>query len=206
MPPACGEQQQARRLFIGPNQNNNDPHRLSENSSSGGGSSHLPPIITAADAAFTALGWAIRAGDVAAVRDLLEGDEVNYQLLKRADYAGNTAVHLAAVAGVQVDDDDDDDETPGPHPQIVVQQQQQQQQDERRGHTHTHTHTGRDHAAVLRELLVRGASVHARNRANNTPLYLARRAGGAECVALLEAAGAVLWEGEAGEAAATAAG
>ncbi len=29
--------------------------------------------------------------------EIIEGDEVNHQLLKRADYAGNTAVHLAAV-------------------------------------------------------------------------------------------------------------
>ncbi len=68
--------------------------------------------------------------------------------VKRADYAGNTALHLAAV---------------GPDP------------------------------LVLRELLTRGASVHVRNRANNTPLYLAEKMGNGECVRLLKEAGAHLW-------------
>ncbi|KAK7747160.1 hypothetical protein SLS62_009102 [Diatrype stigma] len=198
--PAAVREQQAQRLFVGPRRdsdNNNNNHdgnsHLPSESGAQNSHSHLPPIITAADAAFTALGWAIRGGDVSAVRDLLEGDEVNYQLLKRADYAGNTAVHLAAVAGVGGSNSRQvmmDDEMPGP-------QAGQQNNDGSRG--------TRDHAAVLKELLVRGASVHARNRANNTPLYLARRAGSAECVALLEAAGAVLWEGEAVSAAAGAA-
>jgi lysophospholipase len=82
------------------------------------------------------------------VRSILEGDEYNHRLLKRSDYAGNTAVHLAAV---------------GPDPRI------------------------------LRELLERGASVHARNLADHTPLYLAEKAGRTECVALLKEAGAHLW-------------
>lgn len=103
------------------------------------------------ESAFTALGYAIRNGDVRTVREILEGDEFNHQLLKKADYAGNTAVHLAAV---------------GPEPKI------------------------------LRDLLTRGASVHARNRANNTPLYLAEKMGNAECVALLKEAGAHLWVAE----------
>ncbi|RYP11772.1 hypothetical protein DL765_007614 [Monosporascus sp. GIB2] len=129
--------------------------------------------ISDADAAFTALGWAIRDADVDAVRDMLEGDEVSYQLLKRADYAGNTAVHLAALAA-------------GPDPR------QQQQGDG----AAASTQSGHSAADVLKELLVRGASVHARNRANNTPLFLAQQAGNAECVALLKEAGAVLWEDE----------
>lgn len=82
------------------------------------------------------------------MREILEGDEVNHQLLKRADYAGNTALHLAAV---------------GPEP------------------------------LVLHDLLTRGASVHARNRAGNSPLYLAEKMGNAECVRLLKDAGAHLW-------------
>ncbi|KAK0673997.1 putative L-asparaginase [Cercophora samala] len=113
--------------------------------------------ITAAESAFTALGYAISNGDLRTVRELLEGDEFNHQLLKKADYAGNTAVHLAAV---------------GPEPKI------------------------------LREILLRGASVHVRNRANNTPLYLAEKmvASGAtpnaeECVSLLKMAGGHLWLG-----------
>ncbi|RYO73715.1 hypothetical protein DL762_010345 [Monosporascus cannonballus] len=132
--------------------------------------------ISDADAAFTALGWAVRDADVDAVRDMLEGDEVNYQLLKRADYAGNTAVHLAALAA-------------GPD-------SRQQQQGDGTAATSTSTRSGHAAADVLKELLVRGASVHARNRANNTPLFLAQQAGNAECVALLKEAGAVLWEDE----------
>ncbi|KAL2177892.1 asparaginase-domain-containing protein [Thermothelomyces heterothallicus CBS 202.75] len=104
--------------------------------------------LTAAETAFTALGYAIRNGELRTVREILEGDEFNHQLLKRADYAGNTVVHLAAV---------------GPEP------------------------------LVLRELLTRGAGVHSRNRAGNTPLYLAEKAGNAECVRLLKEAGAHLW-------------
>ncbi|KAK3359732.1 asparaginase-domain-containing protein [Lasiosphaeria hispida] len=107
--------------------------------------------LTSADSAFTALGYAIRNGDLHTVREILEGDEFNHQLLKKADYAGNTAVHLAAV---------------GPRPQ------------------------------VMRDLLMRGASVHPRNRANNTPLYLAEKMGNDECVRLLREAGAHLWQAE----------
>ncbi|GAB1314942.1 hypothetical protein MFIFM68171_05152 [Madurella fahalii] len=104
--------------------------------------------LTSAEAAFTALGYAIQKGEVRTVREILEGDECNHQLLKRADYAGNTALHLAAV---------------GPEP------------------------------LILRDLLMRGASVHARNRANNTPLYLAEKTGNAEGVRLLKEAGGHLW-------------
>lgn len=49
---------------------------------------------------------------------------------------------------------------------------------------------------ILRELLTRGASVHARNRANNTPLFFAEKMGNEECVKLLKDAGAHLWEEE----------
>lgn len=105
----------------------------------------FPPTT---ETAFTALGYAIRNGELRTVRDMVEGDEFTHQLTKRADYAGNTALHLAAV---------------GPEP------------------------------LVLRDLLTRGASVHARNRAGNTPLYLAEKVGNAECVRLLKEAGAHLW-------------
>lgn len=45
---------------------------------------------------------------------------------------------------------------------------------------------------MLRELLTRGASVHARNLAGNTPLYLATKVGNAEAVKILEETGAML--------------
>lgn len=41
--------------------------------------------LTAAEVTFTVLGYAIAKGDLKTVVDLLEGDEVNHQLLKRAD-------------------------------------------------------------------------------------------------------------------------
>lgn len=107
--------------------------------------------LTTAETAFTALGYAICNADLRTVREILEADELTHQLLTMCDYAGNTAVHLAAVGG---------------------------------------------DCDVLRELLTRGASVHARNRANNTPLYLAEKIGNTECVALLKEAGAHLWEEE----------
>ncbi|KAI0115515.1 asparaginase-domain-containing protein [Nemania sp. FL0031] len=112
-----------------------------------------PRPLSRGETAFAGLGYAIQAGDLRTVVELLDADASNsgshsVGLLLRADYAGNTAVHLAAV---------------GPD------------------------------TAVLRELLVRGASVHVRNRANNTPLFLAEKMGNRGCVDLLTEAGAALW-------------
>uniref|UniRef100_A0A8H7TSZ6 asparaginase n=1 Tax=Bionectria ochroleuca TaxID=29856 RepID=A0A8H7TSZ6_BIOOC len=50
-----------------------------------------------AEAAFAALGYAIQQDNIEAVLDLLDGDGRN--LIKQADYAGNTAIHLVAVSG-----------------------------------------------------------------------------------------------------------
>jgi 60kDa lysophospholipase len=103
------------------------------------------PVITAAQTAFTALGYAIASGDLRSVIGLLAGDQ--HRLLAARDYAGNTALHLAAV---------------GPDPQI------------------------------LKELLLRGASVHVRNKGGNTPLFLAENIGVREHVELLKRSGAHL--------------
>ena len=112
-----------------------------------------PRPLSRGETAFAELGYAIQAGDLRTVAELLDTDNrhsgsTSVGLLPRADYAGTAAVHLAAV---------------GPE------------------------------AAVLRELLVRGASVHVRNRANNTPLFLAEKMGNRGCVDLLLEAGAALW-------------
>ncbi|GAO18591.1 hypothetical protein UVI_02021790 [Ustilaginoidea virens] len=101
--------------------------------------------LTAAEAAFAALGYAIQNNQPALVRQLL--DRPGSQLLKTADYAGNTAVHLAAVSG------------------------------------------NRD---IMLDLLQRGASVHERNRADNSPLFLATLSGNEDCAGLLRSAGAHL--------------
>ena len=49
---------------------------------------------------------------------------------------------------------------------------------------------------ILHELLTRGASVHPRNHANHTPLYLAEKMGNMETIKLLREAGAHLWRTE----------
>jgi lysophospholipase len=51
--------------------------------------------VTVTETAFTALGYAIRNGELRTVRDILEGDEFNHQLLKSADYAGNTVLRMS---------------------------------------------------------------------------------------------------------------
>lgn len=102
-------------------------------------------LLTAHESAFAALGYAIRDNDLATVTELLSGEGI--QLLKQADYAGNTAVHLAAVSG---------------------------------------------NSDIMRELLQRGASVHERNRADNSPLFLATLSGKDDCAKLLQTAGAHL--------------
>lgn len=101
--------------------------------------------LTATESAFTALGYAIQNDELPVVRQLLEGE--GSQLLKTADYAGNTAVHLAAVNG---------------------------------------------NTEIMLELLKRGASVHERNRADNSPLFLATLSGNEDCAELLRSAGAHL--------------
>lgn len=106
---------------------------------------HAAGRLTAAESAFSALGYAIENGELDVVNELLRGD--GGHLLKQADYAGNTAVHLAAVSG---------------------------------------------RTEIMTELLNRGASVHARNKANNSPLFVAVKSGMEECARLLRQAGAHL--------------
>lgn len=101
--------------------------------------------LTDTESSFTALGYAIQNLQLDVVKQLITGE--GHKLLKTADYAGNTAVHLAAVAG-------DED--------------------------------------IMLELLQQGASVHERNRANNSPLFLATLSGKHKCAELLVAAGAHL--------------
>lgn len=114
--------------------------------------------LTASEAAFSALGYAIQKGELQTIREMLEGDDFNHQLLNKADYAGNTALHLAAMSA---------------NPDII------------------------------KELLTRGAGVHTRNSANNTPLFLARRTANRECVEILEGAGGHLWVDERGRSGAS---
>ncbi|KAF4992786.1 hypothetical protein FDECE_13616 [Fusarium decemcellulare] len=101
--------------------------------------------LTASETAFSALGYAIENGELGLVKQLLQGEGA--QLLKQSDYAGNTAVHLAAVAGS---------------------------------------------TEILLELLQRGASVHERNKANHSPLFVAVKSGKEPCAQLLRVAGAHL--------------
>lgn len=64
------------------------------------------------------------------------------------------------------------------------------------GNTAVHLASVGPKAEVLKEVLTRGGSVHPRNRANNTALFLAEKMGNEECVKLLREAGAHLWETE----------
>jgi 60kDa lysophospholipase len=117
----------------------------------------VPRPVSSDQESFTALGYAIGEGDLPTVRNILEHDSPR-RLLTAVDYAGNTAVHLAAV---------------GPN------------------------------TDVLRELLTRGASVHVRNRGDNTPLFLAEKSSRQGNVSLLKEAGAHLWQTETREVGAT---
>ncbi|KHN94623.1 L-asparaginase [Metarhizium album ARSEF 1941] len=101
--------------------------------------------LTPLESAFAALGYAIQSGELPVVRHLLHGE--GSRLLRTADYAGNTACHLAAVNG---------------------------------------------NTDIMLELLSRGASVHERNRADNSPLFLATLSGNDDCAELLRSAGAHL--------------
>lgn len=102
---------------------------------------------------FTELAYAISAGDVDLVRSILDADTEN--LLFEVDYAGNSALHLAAVGG------------------------------------------GVGHLQLVRLLLGKGAGVHVRNFANNTPLWLAQKMGRREIEKVLLQAGALLGVDEA---------
>ncbi|KAE9364152.1 lysophospholipase-like protein [Stipitochalara longipes BDJ] len=113
------------------------------------------PSITDQQTAFTALGHAIAAGDLEAVKALLDAD--SFDLLHAQDYAGNSAVHVATVSPAN----------------------------QRAG-------TFGTDGEVLRELLQRGASVHVRNNAGNSPLFLAKKVGNENAVRMLEEAGAHL--------------
>lgn len=101
--------------------------------------------LTLAESAFAALGYAIQQEKLDVVKALIDGE--GSQLLNHSDYAGNTAVHLAAVSG---------------------------------------------NTSIMREFLQRGASVHERNRADNSPLFLATLSGKEDCAQLLRSAGAHL--------------
>ncbi|KAG5977664.1 hypothetical protein E4U55_006629 [Claviceps digitariae] len=60
------------------------------------------------------------------------------------------------------------------------------------GNTALHLAAVSGNASILRELLQQGASVHERNRADNSPLFLATLSGNEDCAELLRSAGAHL--------------
>lgn len=105
--------------------------------------SHPSTDETSLSAKFTALAYAIAAGDKSTVIKLCTAD--SHQILDTIDYNGDTALHIAAR---------------GPN------------------------------ADVLRELLLRGASVHTRNNAGENALNLAEKANKSENADLLRQAGA----------------
>lgn len=62
----------------------------------------LGASLTPGQVAFAELGYAIASGSAAAVRALLDADADAHRLVFACDYAGNTALHLAAV-GTEVE-------------------------------------------------------------------------------------------------------
>lgn len=134
--------------------------------------------ITPMQSAFTRLAYAIAAGDVRTVHDILVENKDKHSLLDTADYAGNMAIHLAASA-----------QSPS-----AVALPMSSATSSARG-LDGPDGTGlpdRSDTAILKELLRQGASVHVRNRAAHTPLFLAASAGLEARVKVLRASGALL--------------
>ncbi|KAI5867181.1 asparaginase-domain-containing protein [Durotheca rogersii] len=143
------------------------------------------------EAAFAALGYAIAAGDLAAVREMLDSEAAagaDNGSTVRGD-AGEAAVVVLPGAGAPSPARGEEPAAAPPPPAGLLRGA------DYIGNTAVHLAAMGPEVAVLEELLRRGASVHARNRADNTPLYLAERTagGGGECARLLREAGALLW-------------
>ena len=121
------------------------------------------PTISDTQTAFTALGWAISSGDLETMKALLDAD--SFDLLHAQDYAGNSAVHIATVSTASFSS---------------------------QGVGSPGNVGSAKEGEILRELLSRGASVHVRNKAGNSPLFLAKKVGNEKAVSMLEEAGAHL--------------
>lgn len=110
----------------------------------------------------SALGYVIARGNVEEVQDVLKGDLES--LLNEADYSGNTPlVSFSAPVAAS-------------HAHYEIQ----------------HVAATGPSLAILRTLLLKGASVHLRNKTGRTPLFLAAHAGLADHVSLLRESGAHL--------------
>ncbi|KAI1470000.1 asparaginase-domain-containing protein [Daldinia caldariorum] len=124
------------------------------------------------------------AGPDTSWAERLTGPEAAFTALGYAIASGNLG------ATVEILEAADRDEGEGEGPMVLLRHADYM------GNTAVHLAALGPEPEVLKELLVRGASVHARNRANNTPLFLARRAGNEGCVKLLREAGGMLWQEE----------
>jgi len=152
-------------------------------------------LLEPSDRAFTALGYAIMKGDLAAVKNLLDRDEEHQKLMASSTLTASSAMTLSSspsfnsLPGLS-------SSAPGaaaaPSHRLLLEKQ------DYAGNTAVHLAAVGPDVAVLKELLTRGASLHVRNRAGNTPLFLALLVRSGEAVALLREAGAEVWEGEDG--------
>ncbi|KXJ93248.1 asparaginase-domain-containing protein [Microdochium bolleyi] len=149
-------------------------------------------LLGPSDRAFTALGYAIQKGDLPAVKSLLDRDDERNRLIATSSLSGSlpsssnlTAMMQSGAAG----------SASGPHQH---RQQLLLEKADYAGNTAVHLAAVGPDVAVLKELITRGASIHVRNRADNTPLFLALLMRNVEAVALLREAGAEVWEGEDG--------
>ncbi|KAI9884189.1 MAG: hypothetical protein M1823_004028 [Watsoniomyces obsoletus] len=150
---------------------------------------HPKNSLTPSLASLTALGYAIAQGDLEAVRGVMRGEPE--WLLNEADYDGNTPlgstarfVWLANPAGAQMRGLRAFQKAHGRRSRATVQ----------------HLAATRPNVDIVREFLSQGASVHLRNRAGRTPLFLAAKAGLKENVLLLRQSGAHLHSSELGRA------
>ncbi|KAJ1329618.1 lysophospholipase-like protein [Microdochium nivale] len=157
-------------------------------------------LLDPSDRAFTALGYAIKKGDLAAVKSVLDRDEERNKLA-----ATSSSSHGGGLSGSSLS---------GSFPSSSnlaaamsqgssssggggsSQQQLLLEKADYAGNTAVHLAAVGPDVAVLKEIVTRGASIHVRNRADNTPLFLALLVRNVDAVALLREAGAEVWEGE----------
>ena len=134
---------------------------------------HPHGVLSSSITNLTSLSYAISKGNAEVVRDLLNGD-VGW-LLNEADYSGNTPL-VSTFPG----------KAP---PGLVVSRENRIN-----GLTISSQHIASTASSleILRLLLSHGASVHLRNNASRTPLFLAANAGLIDYVKLLKQSGAHL--------------
>ncbi|KAH7033382.1 asparaginase-domain-containing protein [Microdochium trichocladiopsis] len=148
-------------------------------------------LLEPSDRAFTALGYAIKKGDLAAVRNLLDRDEEAQALIASSGLTSASLSPSLATSNLASSSAAATTSTSGGRRRLL-------EKADYAGNTVVHLAAVGPEIGVLKELLTRGASIHVRNRADNTPLFMALLVRNIDAVALLREAGAEVWEGEEG--------